>query len=42
MRGAPAALSNGGMNAYITAAGAYLPGPPVGNDEIAARLCGVD
>jgi 3-oxoacyl-[acyl-carrier-protein] synthase III len=36
------ALSNGGMNAYITAAGAYLPGPPVGNDEIAARLGGVD
>lgn len=31
-----------GMNAYITAAGAYLPGPPVGNDEIAARLGGVD
>ncbi|GAA2146672.1 3-oxoacyl-[acyl-carrier-protein] synthase III C-terminal domain-containing protein [Glycomyces algeriensis] len=30
------------MNAYITAAGAYLPGPPVGNDEIAARLGGVD
>jgi 3-oxoacyl-[acyl-carrier-protein] synthase-3 len=36
------ALSNGGMNAFITAAGAYLPGPPVGNDEIAARLGGVD
>ncbi|WP_030156395.1 3-oxoacyl-[acyl-carrier-protein] synthase III C-terminal domain-containing protein [Glycomyces sp. NRRL B-16210] len=30
------------MNAYITAAGAYLPGDPVGNDEIAARLGGVD
>jgi 3-oxoacyl-[acyl-carrier-protein] synthase-3 len=30
------------MNAFITAAGAYLPGPPVGNDEIAARLGGVD
>jgi len=33
---------NGDMNAYITAAGAYLPGDPVGNDEIAARLGGVD
>ncbi len=33
---------NGGMNAFITAAGAYLPGDPVGNDEIAARLGGVD
>ncbi|GAA2310354.1 beta-ketoacyl-ACP synthase III [Glycomyces scopariae] len=30
------------MNAFITAAGAYLPGDPVGNDEIAARLGGVD
>ncbi|MCC3763081.1 iron-containing redox enzyme family protein [Glycomyces sp. TRM65418] len=30
------------MNAFITAAGAYLPGPPVGNDEIAALLGGVD
>lgn len=42
MRPLAPALSNGGMNAYITAAGAYLPGPPVGNDEIAARLGGVD
>lgn len=42
MRPPPSALSNGGMNAYITATGAYLPGPPVGNDEIAARLGGVD
>ena len=26
------------MNAYITAVGSYLPGPPVGNDEIEAYL----
>ncbi|GAB3651014.1 3-oxoacyl-[acyl-carrier-protein] synthase III C-terminal domain-containing protein [Glycomyces tarimensis] len=30
------------QTAFITAAGAYLPGPPVANDEIAARLGGVD
>lgn len=42
MRGPLPARCNGAMNAYITAAGAYLPGPPVGNDEIAARLGGVD
>ncbi len=42
MRAGPFPLLNGGMNAYITAAGAYLPGDPVGNDEIAARLGGVD
>ncbi|MCH7232280.1 iron-containing redox enzyme family protein [Glycomyces sp. L485] len=28
--------------AFITAAGSYLPGPPVANDEIAGRLGGVD
>ncbi|GAB3233601.1 beta-ketoacyl-ACP synthase III [Glycomyces halotolerans] len=28
--------------AFITAAGAYLPGPPVANDRIAERLGGVD
>lgn len=42
MRGGPRMGPNGGMNAFITAAGAYLPGDPVGNDEIAARLGGVD
>jgi 3-oxoacyl-[acyl-carrier-protein] synthase-3 len=42
LRAAPPPSLNGGMNAYITAAGAYLPGDPVGNDEIAARLGGVD
>ncbi|HEY1179836.1 MAG TPA: iron-containing redox enzyme family protein [Phytomonospora sp.] len=29
-------------HAYITAAGHHLPGPPITNDEIAARLGGVD
>ncbi|GAB4000413.1 hypothetical protein GCM10029992_32240 [Glycomyces albus] len=28
--------------AYLTGAGAYLPGEPVGNDQMAARLGGVD
>jgi 3-oxoacyl-[acyl-carrier-protein] synthase III len=39
----PAPTQRGrGMNAYVTSTGAFLPGPPIGNDEIEAVLGLVD
>jgi len=35
-------MGSGTATAYLTGIGRYLPGEPVGNDEVASRLGGVD